>query len=265
MINNLKTIDQSGIKALLRERFENPEKYANTPLIIWRSDIGDGIQQRILQEVRDAYNETLPQKEQKSFTITIDSDLERAVSETNGIVVLDPAGAVLQWKLYPETLKDFQTLLNNPGRLSEKAAPVVAYMTHYSEWFETPEVYTNAEQYLFVPDFDEWAEWAVREGEFPEEIIDFIRENGENQSIMYRWYNFFNVDSSVQTGRPGVAFPECWERILITLKNEAEDEELSSIFDLTEEQIREAIQLHANISDDVKEAFCKNIPKHKEK
>lgn len=261
MLDNLKTIDQSGIKALIRERFENPEKYVNTPLIIWRSDIGDGIQQRILQEVRDAHNETMPQKEQKSFTVTIDSDLKRAVSETNGIVVLDPAGAAIQWKLYPETLRDFQTLLNNPGRLSEKAAPVVAYMTHYSEWFETPEVYTNAEQYLFVPDFDEWAEWAVREAEFPEEIIDFIRGNGEKAKIMYRWYNRFNVDPSLQTGCPGVKFPEDWERLLITLKHAAEDEELSSIFDLTEEQIREAIMLQANISDDVKEAFCKFIAK----
>ncbi len=162
MINTLKTIDQAGIKALIKERLENPEKYVNKSLIIWRSNIGDGIQGRILREVRDDYNKLLPKNEQKSFTVTYDTDLQRALAETNGIVALDPTGGAIQWKLYPDTLKDFQTRLNNPGSLSDKAAPVVAFMPYHSEWFETPEVYTNAEQYLFQPDFEEWSHVAVR-------------------------------------------------------------------------------------------------------
>ncbi len=97
MINSLKTIDQSGIKALIKERLENPEKYVNTPLIIWRSNVGDGIQMRILREVRDAYNKTVAENEHKSVTVTYDTDLERALSKTNGIVVLDPTGGAIQW------------------------------------------------------------------------------------------------------------------------------------------------------------------------
>lgn len=144
MINNLKPIDQSGIKALIKERIKHPEKYINTPLIVWRSNIADGIQLRILREVCDDYNKSLPQNEHKSFTVTYDTDLKRALSETNGIVVLDPVGSAIQWKLYPETLKEFQTLLNNLGKLSDKSTPVVAFMPYHTDWFETPEVYTNA-------------------------------------------------------------------------------------------------------------------------
>ncbi len=132
-------------------------------------------------------------------------------------------------------------------------------MPYHSEWFETPEVYTNAEQYLFAPDFEEWAEWALRDGKYPQEIVDFIRGNGEPQEINFRWYNFFNADPSIQTGRPGVSFPEHWDQLLISLKHEAENEGLSSIFDLTEEQIREAIKFNSAISDDVKEAFGKYV------
>ncbi|MDE6339930.1 MAG: hypothetical protein K2K97_09120 [Muribaculaceae bacterium] len=256
MIHNLKTIDQLGIKALVKKRLECPEVYLNTPLIIWRSNIADGIQNRILNEACEDYNKSIPENEHKSFAITCDADFERALSETNGLVVLDPVGASIQWKRYPDTFRDFQNLLNNPGRYGAKSAPVVTFMPYHSEWFETPEVYTNAEQYLFKPDFEEWA---VREVEIPKEIIDFIRGDGEKEGVMYRWYNFFNIDSSIPTGRPGVSFPEHWHSLLIALKNKAEDQGMSSIFDLSEEWISEEIKYQSGISEDVKDTLCKYI------
>ena len=80
---------------------------------------------------------------------------------------------------------------------------------------------------------------------------------------MYRWYNFFNVDPSIQTGRPGVTFPYVWEDVKRGLLHEVEDLDLQSISSLSSEQLHYLIKLNNKMSEDVKEAFVKFMAKQK--
>ncbi len=74
MIQNLKPIDQTGIKALIKERIENPQKYVNTPLIIWRAPYNDGIQERILEEAFDEYNLNMSKEDRKWYRVSFIGD-----------------------------------------------------------------------------------------------------------------------------------------------------------------------------------------------
>lgn len=265
--SEIKSIDQKDIKKLLKERLAEPEKYLDKALIIWRSNIDDGIQMRILEEACREYNQDKPLDQKKWFAISPWKDLaitfrrDNIVTEDDGVcklglAVIDPVGAALEFKTNPDSLKQFIAVLNNPSSLGESAVPVVAYMAYHNDWFETPDLYPNSEQYVFTPDFEEWAEWAEGPGKFPRQIIDFIKGDGEKDGIIYRWYNFFNVDPSVLSGRPGCNFPKHWNRIRKELNLELKSNELKSIEDLTQEQLNEIVKLNSGISDDVKNDFC---------
>ena len=139
--------------------------------------------------------------------------------------------------------------------------PVIAFMSDNHDWFETPEKFPDAEQYMFQADFDEWAEWAVKTGKFQQQIIDFIRGDGEKNGITYRWYNYFNTTH--EGGRKGCDYPDHWNNLRIHLQFEVEDAEVDSISALSEEQLKDVCMPNNNISDDVLEAFCRYISENK--
>lgn len=282
MIQNLKHIDQTGIKALIKERIENPQKYVNTPLVIWRADYRDGIQQRILEEVFDEYNENmskedrkwyntsmLPGESQVSYDFTtpeiIRTDVEGPAygKYSFGLMVIEPVFVTMDYK--KGSLDMYYSAINN-RRVGDVTLlpdiPVVAFMSDNHDWFETPEKYPEAEQYMFQADFDEWADRAVKKGEFPQQIIDFIRGDGEKKGITYRWYNYFNTTH--EGGRAGCDYPEHWNDLRIDLLREVEDAEVDSISALSEEQLKYVCKQTNHISDDVKEAFCKYITENKD-
>ena len=244
MIKNINTIDQSGIKSLLKERLDAPDRYVGRPLIIWRSDIRDGIQERVLTEVFNEFNNYRPFKawykiasvRQMPHTKTdllhdmlsakfVDRNNNRPYEPIHGTVggkedvchnallVIDPASAVRDYRRNPESLEKYRSVINDRRWDSIKIAdglPMVAYMCIDYEWFETPDAYPDAEQYVFAPDLEEWAQWAVEKAEMPEEVIDFIRGDGDVNGISYRWYNRFN-----RPGEPccsGCEYPADWTR-----------------------------------------------------
>ena len=185
MINNLKTIDQGGIKVLLKERIEHPEKYVDTPLIIWRADIRDGIHEQVLKEIFKEYNsigahrswykiasvrQMSPTKrdqiwsmlhadyvdlnDNKPFQTIHGRSVGPELIYDNGLFVIDSAFASQDYSRNPETLINYHSLLNNrewQGIKLSRCIPLVAYMCVAEPWFETPEAYPNAEQYLFKP------------------------------------------------------------------------------------------------------------------
>lgn len=238
MINKLKSIDQNGIKKLLQQRIENPEKFENCPLIIWRSNVDDGIQKRILDEVFDEFNKDKPKDTWKYFRVSSPSDttsLEYDLTEKDTIrnvsfkdprygkyevslLVVYPIHLKRDYKRNPESLKNYQSLLNNrrwKGIELMAGVPIIALMRHIGDEFETPESYPDAEQYLFTPDFEEWADWALSSGACPKYLIDFIRGDGAQEGITYRWYNFFNnQDAEEKVNRPGCAYPSKWHHLL---------------------------------------------------
>lgn len=223
MSANLNTIGQAGLKALLKERITQPEKYVNTPLIIWRADVRDGIQERLLDEVFNEYNlDGAPQLWYKMASVGTSPQLNlndmlggSRVDRNNnspfdpqspilrpgmrrmytrGLIVLDPIHAAEDYARDPATVALYQSVVNDRHgggiRLTDRV-PLVAYMCNNEAWFETPEAYPEAEQYQFQPDFDEWAQWATATGELPQSVIDYIRGEGNKDQIAFRWYNHF--------------------------------------------------------------------------
>ena len=242
---NIKTINQSGIKNLLAERVKNPELYVNKPLVIWRADIADGIQERILDSVFNEHNEgkkdvdhswyriawvhQLPYtKSDILFTMIGSHIVDRNNNEVGntvtvyngmddeeddcelGLLVINPKLVALDYGRNPELLNKYHSLINDRKWDNIevcKGVPVVAYMCLNYDWFETPEAYPDAEQYIFVPDFEEWAEWAKDKGAMPDYMIDFIRGDGDKAGIAYRWYNHFNHNSRMLVG---CEYPASW-------------------------------------------------------
>lgn len=223
MTAELTTIDQSGIRELIRERLDNPAQYIDKPSIIWRADIRDGIQQRVLDEVFNELNHGRASRIWYRIASVrrmpgskgdvlhdmlsakyVDRNNNRPYEPVHGVgggkedlcnnalFVIDPVMADRDFTRYPESADNYRSLINhrNWGGLKLTAGiPVVAYMCHSGEWFETPEAYPAAEQYVFKPDLEEFVEWAasgmsqseidfIRDTatEFPEKTADFLRK-----------------------------------------------------------------------------------------
>lgn len=235
-MTSLKTIDQSGIKALIRERLENPEKYVNTPLIIWQSDIRDGIQERILKEAFEEYNamsdtqlwykiasvrhnprvnlEEMLSREQVDRNNNEPFEFSSLISRggmrciyRRGLIVIDPMCEANDCKMNTSAKSDYLTVINERQwggiRLTE-GVPAVVFVCNPGS--ENPEAYPEAEQYIFEPDFEEWARWAKEKEDFPDEIADFIRGNGDKEAIAYRWYNKFKASHPGD----GCLYPVYW-------------------------------------------------------
>lgn len=281
MTKNLKPIDQNGIKALIKERIENPGKYVNKPLIIWRAPYNDGIQERILDEVFDEYNagkskedrkyyrtSMLPYETQIHYDFTTPEILRTdvkgdAYGKYNfGLLVIDPIFAFMRPK---EEAAGMYISAINSRKVGDirllPDVPVVALMGNNQDWFEMPEKYPDAEQYVFQPDFDEWAQWAVSKGRFPKLIIDFIRGNGEKSGITYRWYNFFNTTPT--NTHTGCYYPETWNEVRKRQNLEMKEAKVDKLSALSEEQLMDALNTH-HLSKDVVEAFCKYIAEYKD-
>lgn len=203
----LKTIDQSGIKTHIKERLENPGQYTARPLIIWRADLRDGIQERVLRDVFNDYNRyrathvwykmaSVRKMPRTKADVLHDMLTAKYVDRNNNrpytpvygvggkedlfpnaLFVIDPVMVARDYSRTPDALVKFQSLINNRewnGVKLTDGIPVVAYMCLSDEWFETYEAYPDAEQYIFEPDIKEFAEWAVSGMSQTEN--DFIRD-----------------------------------------------------------------------------------------
>lgn len=189
MMHQLKPIGQAGIKALVKERIENPLKYVNTPLILWRADIRDAAHENVLRDVFNEYNEgktglnrewyrivsvrEMPHSKygilyDMLFNAHVDKNNNKPYQESvrvnrrnyakedlhrNGLFVIDPVLASLDYGRNPESLKKYHSIIKNRTWGNIELAPdipVVAYMCITEPWFEVPAIYSAAEQYIFV-------------------------------------------------------------------------------------------------------------------
>lgn len=275
-MKNINKIDQTQLKTLLRERVGNPTKFLNRPLVIWRSNWDDGIQERILQEVFSEINNLDDTAKQKWYRHTLlgeEAQIKYDLTESTefgyddkmasvGLLAVDPLFLTLDYKEDPKNLKNYCSLINNRKWKDIEVmdnVPVVVYMCHPDKELEKPELYPTAEQYVFEPDFDEWAHWAVQNEKCPKLLIDFIRGNGDKEGIRYRWYNFFNnQDPEGKKHITGCEFPKKWHYVFRELKD------YPSIKEMTEDDLYNVIDLNGGMSKDVKEdlkQYIKNFQK----
>ena len=239
-MKNLKTIDQRGIADAVAKRMAAPAQYIGQPLVIWRSHFRDGVQEGVLREVVKAHNKNKSDEEKRLFWV-LDVDGENNASEyfskpdVLGFYIVQPAeigSALFIEKKMREIGEKFRV-------------PIVCFMP-----CEAADAFPAAEQYVFEPDFEQWAAmYAVHS-----EIMNFIRGDGDKAGITYRWYNRFNVGSD---DRRGCDMPEAWLEAAVRLGFAKRFSRVQKLCDLTEKSFRSAFG--EGISADVVDEFLKYV------
>lgn len=236
-MNNLKTIDQRGIAALVAERMNNPAQYTEKPLVVWRADFRDGVQEGVLREVVKEYNRNKTDEEKRLFWLLDMTDGSKPLRRYHdpsrlGFYVVQPATA------HPDSI-------DRAIREIGSDVPLVFFMPT-----EAVGISPVFEQYVFEPDFEQWAAmYAVHS-----EIMAFIRGDGDRAGIIYRWYNRFNVGSDALRG---CDMPEAWLMAAVRLGFARRLARVRNLGELTEESFRAAFR--GGISADVVDEFLKYV------
>ena len=191
MSAQIKSMDQIGVLALLKVRAECPEQYADKPLFIWQAEVLDGIQLGLVMKACRDLNRGKTDDEKKHFrNITVrDENAKLKQPHAQGQQV----GYVITTRTLPleEYLRTVRRLLKD----NQSRVPMIVYLPFTYQPVDLP-----GEQYVCHPDFELWAKgWA-------DSIIpDFIRGDGDQSGITYRWYNRYN-----DPDRGGCDTPAAW-------------------------------------------------------
>lgn len=222
----LPIINQNNIIPLYKERFDNPETYADKPLIIWRSILNDDVElsmHEIISECnkgkkREDYNYMALRRlgvnriKDTGFGIahTIKPEIHKicvvyfdiANNETNGSVSFEEYS---DW-----FTKDRLKKLNE-----EIGVPVILHLP----FIEKPDSFSGYSQYVFNPDFNEWKEELSKYDQpLLTHLIGFLESFESEEDRDYRWYWYFQrqreTDNSSDLKRSfkgnGCDFPSCW-------------------------------------------------------
>lgn len=203
---NIPSVSQSGVKELLLKRLQTPDEYIGKPLVIWRSYYFDGIQELLVREVLKKRNSGLSKEEWKGVLV----NPKTARKERLAFVAIDTLAD------YEKTLANFEDI------------PLVVYAALPNPDDSILKDFPNAEQYVFTPDYKEWAEWYVANANREKFLLDFIEHGigGNIEDIRYRWYNYFNagcnrrliVDGVKPDKNTGCDYPSCWLLALSRLR-----------------------------------------------
>lgn len=235
---NLETIDQRGVADALAKRMAYPAQYMARPLVVWRSDFRDGVQEGVVHEVVKAHNRNNPQEEQRWFWIMDVTDENEPLchypnTSRLGFYVVLPATA------HPDSI-------DRAIRKIGFGVPLVFFMPG-----EPVKLSPIFEQYVFDPDFEPWATHYARH----REIMDFIRSGGDKTGIAYRWYNRFRADDGESTR--GVDMPIVWLEASWLLRFAMRCAHVHTLSELDERLFRAAFR--EGISADVVDEFWKYI------
>lgn len=255
-MTEMKHVDQTGMRALIWERLEHPDLYADKPLFIRQASWGDGIQQELFIKTCIEFNRGNAQDEQKYFrliTLRGESDDYDSQSELNEG---HPAGYVITTR----TLSQDQYLSEVSRLIKEnnKALLTIVYLPYRYEPITAYETCLATEQCIFAPDFEQWAvTW------HDTTIPDFIRGDGDEAGITYRWYNRYNDPDR------GCTSPDVWIAVSSALSCSVKltkglKDESYGIGSLNESVIRDSFKLAVSrcsgtVSDDIVKEFVKYI------
>lgn len=245
-----------GMRALIWDRLEHPDLYADKPLFIWQASFGDGIQQELFIKTCIEFNRGKLQDERKYFRlITLrgksdDYDSQSKLNEGN------PAGYVITTRTLSldQYLREVSRLIEE----NNKALPIIVYLPYRYEPGKVDKPCFAAEQRIFAPDFEQWAA-AWEDTTIP----DFIRGDGDEAGITYRWYNRYNDPDR------GCSTPAVWLTVnsalccAVKLTKGFKDESYG-IGNLNDSVIRDSFKLAVSrcggtVSDDIVEEFVRYI------
>lgn len=247
MTTPIEFIDQTGMRALILERLEHPEVYADKPLFIWQASFGDGIQQELFIKTCIELNRCKASDERKYFRLitlreeSIGSDSQSKLNEGN------PAGYVITTctLCQDQYLREFEKLIKE----NNNVLPIIVYLPYRYKPITVDKTCFAAEQRIFTPDFEQWAPtWQDTT------IPDFIRGDGDKNGIAYRWYNYYN--NADITARKGCDTPGCWLAALSRLHFILRSERLDKLCDIDEGNWNRSFE---GISQDLVDEFRKFV------
>ena len=161
------------------------------PLFIWQAEVLDGIQLGLVMEACRDLNRGKSDDEEKYFRgITVrDENTKLKHSHAQG----EQVGYVVTTRTLP--LEEYLRIVRRLLEDNQSRVPMIVYLPFRYQPVDLP-----GEQYVCNPDFELWAkDWA-------DSIIpDFIRGDGDQSGITYRWYNRYN-----DPDRGGCHSPAAW-------------------------------------------------------
>ena len=91
--------------------------------------------------------------------------------------------------------------------------------------------------YNFIPSFDEWKRWAVKEGGFDNLTIEFLMMEKNPKGEYTNWHTI-KPDEYTSRGRTLWPTPRTWSALMKNINNFMKSEGITSITDVPEEEIR---------------------------
>lgn len=92
-------------------------------------------------------------------------------------------------------------------------------------------------QFNFIPDFDDWKKWAVKEGHFDDATITFLMQAKDPSSGEYtNWHTI--KPQEYDSGKTAWPTPRTWSLLMTELKNIMENEDYSSVQDIPSDIIK---------------------------
>ena len=93
-----------------------------------------------------------------------------------------------------------------------------------------------SKQYNFVPNFDDWKKWAIKDGYFDEDTIEFLMMEKDAKTGEY--VNWHSIDpESYKGGESALPTPRTWSKLMVSLKNKMDNRGYSSILEIPEDDL----------------------------
>ena len=91
--------------------------------------------------------------------------------------------------------------------------------------------------YNFIPSFDEWKKWAVKYGGFDNYTIEFLMKDKNPKGEYTNWHTI-KPEEYIAKGKTVWPTPRSWSGLMVEINNYLEDEGLSSITEIPEDELR---------------------------
>ena len=92
--------------------------------------------------------------------------------------------------------------------------------------------------YNFIPSFDEWKKWAVKEGGFDDITLEFLMFDKDPQTGEYTNWHTIRPDEYIQRGKTAWPTPRTWSGLINELNLYMENHGYSNITEIPEKKLR---------------------------
>ena len=117
-----------------------------------------------------------------------------------------------------------------------------------------------SKQYNFIPNFDDWKEWALKDGYFDRTTIEFLMMEKDTETGEYtNWHTI--RPGEYNAGKTAWPTPRTWSKLMVELKNLMDANNYDSIFDIPEEDILD--EAAGAIGLDMAEKYVEFLSTHK--